>query len=224
MPYYPYLSQNPYFYYNNNNNNNMNNPSQHVIFPPPYQLYYYSNPYIQNNNQNQNIPNVNINDNNIIKTEDKIKSKKKLRPISVQMVGRSKSFMNNTNTTINTNYTNNNNITTFTNSKYEYKPYTLKDYKEIINVDTLGGLWANIGTEEWEKKKEKMDKMSEYAKNIFKKTNNNKDNHCINKLDNLKAKNKQKKDALSTRKRDNEYSKLIRSKSTGQCKIIRHKE
>lgn len=61
--------------------------------------------------------------------------------------------MNNTNTTINTNYTNNNNITTFTNSKYEYKPYTLKDYKEIINVDSLGGLGANIGTEEWEKKR-----------------------------------------------------------------------
>ena len=223
MPYYPYPSQNPYFYYNNNNINNMNNPPQQIIFPPPYQLYYYSNPYIQNNNQNQNIHNVNINDN--IKTEDKIKSKKKLRPISAQMIGRSKSFMNNTNTTINTNYTNNNNITTFTNSKYEYKPYTLKDYKEIINVDTLGGLGANIGTEEWEKKKEKMDKMSEYAKNIFKKTKNkNKDNHCINKLDNLIAKNKQKKDALSTRKRANEYSKLIRPKSSGQCKIIRHKE
>ena len=182
IPYYPYPSHNPYFYYNNNNINNMNNPPQQVIFPPPYQLYYYSNPYIQNNNQNQNIPNVNINDNNIIKTQDNIKKKRKLRPISAQMVGRSKSFMNNTNTTINTNYTNNNNITTFTNSKYEYKPYTLKDYKEIINVDSLGGLGANIGTEEWEKKKEKMDKMSEYAKNIFKKTrNSNKNKDKISK-------------------------------------------
>ena len=224
MPYYqyPYPSQNSYYYYNNINN--MNNP-QGVIFPPPYQLYYNSNPYIQNNNQN--IPNNNINDNNINKSENnnKIKSKKKLRPISAQMVGRAKSFMNNTNTTINSNYANN--ITTYNNSKYEYKPYTLKDYKEIINVDTLGGLGANIGTEEWEKKKEKMDKMLEYSKNIFKKSKNNnknKDNQYINKLDNLIAKNKQKKDALSTRKRANEYSKLIRPKSSGQYKIIRYNE
>jgi hypothetical protein len=33
-------------------------------------------------------------------------------------------------------------------------------------------------------------------------------------------KNKQRKDELSTRKRANEYSKLIRPKSSGQCKII----
>ena len=73
------------------------------------------------------------------------------------MIARTKSYMNRTNTTINSNYNygNKSNITTLTNmtSKYEYKPYTLKDYKEIINVDTLGGLGANIGTEEWEKKK-----------------------------------------------------------------------
>ena len=84
-------------------------------------------------------------------------------------------------------------------NRFEYKPYTLKDYKEIINVDTLGGLGANIGTEEWEKKKEKMDKMSEYAKNIFNKTKTfkNKTHHLTNK----------KKDEISTRKRASEYSK-----------------
>ena len=89
-------------------------------------------------------------------------------------------------------------------------------------MDTLGGLGANIGTEEWEKKKEKMDKMSEYAKNIFKKTKNHNNNkETDNKLDKVIAKNKQKKDALSTRKRANEYSKLIRPKSTGHIKITK---
>ena len=208
---------------NNHINNNINNPP---LYPPyqPYQLYYYSNPYVNNNNNNipPYIPNItNIPSNLNQKQENNIKmnKKKKLRPISAQVIGRTKSYMNNTNTTINTNYGNNkSNITTVTNinnSKFEYKPYTLKDYKEIMNVDTLGGLGANIGTEEWEKKKEKMDKMSEYAKNIFKKAKNK------NKELEKGNKNKQKKDELSTRKRANEYSKLIRPKSTGQCKIIK---
>ena len=131
------------------------------------------------------------------------------------MIGRTKSYINNINTTINSNYGNNkSNITILTNmtSKYEYKPYTLKDYKEIINVDRVGGLGANICTEEWEKKKEKMDKMSEYSKNIFKKAKNQKNRK--------NSKNKQKNDELSTRKRANEYTKLIRPKSSGPCKIF----
>ena len=244
MYYYQYQFPNPYIYFNYNNNNNNNNqktdnnhsdnnininyPQQR--FSPPYQLYNYPNIYFNNSNINNPYPyiqqnnNTNTND-NINNGDIKMNKKKKLRPISAQMVGRTKSYMNKTNTTINTNYGNKSNITTITNmtSKYDYKPYTLKDYKEIINVDTLGGLGANIGTEEWEKKKEKMDKMSEYSKNIFKKTKTH-NNSKIRELDKIIAKNKQKKDELSTRRRANEYSKLIRPKSSGQCKINKQKK
>ena len=39
-------------------------------------------------------------------------------------------------------------------STIEYKPYTLKDYKELEKVGVvLGGLGPNIGTKEWEEKK-----------------------------------------------------------------------
>ena len=192
-----YFYQNPYFFQNNfYNQQKINNP------------YYY---YQQNNNvdfqptniNNNNIQNTNENNNN----NHQVTNKKKLRPISAQNISK----MNNT--TINSNY-NKNNITTYTNctTRCEYKPYTLKDYKEIVNVDTLGGLGANIGTEEWEKKKEKMDKMSEYAKNLLKRNKNKSTG---------KIKTKNNKDEISTRKRANEYSKLIRPKSTGNIKIIK---
>ena len=243
MLYYQY--QNPYMFINynqnqnqnkegnNNNNNNINYPQQMYT---PYQLYNYPNIYFNNNNMNNPNPYIQQNNSNDVKNENinininngdiKMNKKKKLRPISAQMIARTKSYMNRTNTTINSNYNygNKSNITTLTNmtSKYEYKPYTLKDYKEIINVDTLGGLGANIGTEEWEKKKEKMEKMAEYSKNIFKKTKTH-NNSKIRELDKIIAKNKQKKDELSTRRRANEYSKLIRPKSTGQSKINKQK-
>ena len=109
-----------------------------------------------------------------------------------------------------------NNKSNMTNiNRFEYKPYTLKDYKEIMNVDTLGGLGANIGTEEWEKKKEKMDKMNDYAKNIFKKSKGMK-----NKINSNNKKNEQ----ISTRKRASEYSKLIRPKSSNHFNIITIKQ
>ncbi len=40
----------------------------------------------------------------------------------------------------------------------KYKPYTVKDYKQLqstVQSLKLGGLGANIGTEEWEKAKRK---------------------------------------------------------------------
>ena len=204
-----YKYHNPYMYYNYNTNLYMNNNIQPGAIYPPYQLYYYPNPnminpyLIQNNYQN-----VENKENNEITS--KPLTKKKLRPISAQNISNNRSYLTNQNNITNLTYLNNKSNMTNIN-RHEYKPYTLKDYKEIMNVDTLGGLGANIGTEDWNKKKEKMDKMNEYAKNIFKKTKGNK-----NKNNDLKNK---KKEEISTRKRASEYSKLIRPKSSGHVKV-----
>lgn len=51
-------------------------------------------------------------------------------------------------------------------SRAEYKPYSLKDYKEIkpSKYYELGGLGANIGNEQWKSRHEKLEKMSQYAR------------------------------------------------------------
>lgn len=54
-------------------------------------------------------------------------------------------------------------------SKDNYVPYTLKDYKEIEDGLTKlnrGGLGANIGTEDWNKKFEKIQKIKDYSKEV----------------------------------------------------------
>jgi hypothetical protein len=59
-------------------------------------------------------------------------------------------------------------------SMVNYTPYTLQEYKEIAdNLDkiNLGGLGANIGSEEWLKKMEKQQKQKTYAEEIKKKNN-----------------------------------------------------
>ena len=204
-----YKYQNPYMYYNYNTNLYMNNNIQQGAIYPPYQLYYYPNPNMINPYLIQNnYPKNENKENNEITS--KPLTKKKLRPISAQNISNNRSYLTNQNNITNLTYLNNKSNMTNIN-RHEYKPYTLKDYKEIMNVDTLGGLGANIGTEDWNKKKEKMDKMNEYAKNIFKKTKGNK-----NKNNDLKNK---KKEEISTRKRASEYSKLIRPKSSGHVKV-----
>lgn len=49
-----------------------------------------------------------------------------------------------------------------------FKPYSYKDYKEMKNrIPTkLGGLGANINTEEWQKRKEKMEKMAAFSQEV----------------------------------------------------------
>jgi len=51
-------------------------------------------------------------------------------------------------------------------NKAEYKPYSLKDYREIrpTKYYKLGGLGANIGSEQWKSRYEKIEKMAQYAK------------------------------------------------------------
>jgi uncharacterized iron-regulated protein len=51
----------------------------------------------------------------------------------------------------------------------KYKPYTVKDYKQLqstVQSLKLGGLGANIGSEEWEKAKRKAAAAQEYAKSL----------------------------------------------------------
>jgi hypothetical protein len=52
--------------------------------------------------------------------------------------------------------------------KSAYRPYTLKEYKESKDVQgkaltQLGGLGPNLGGEEWQKKREKIEKMNNFA-------------------------------------------------------------
>ncbi len=50
--------------------------------------------------------------------------------------------------------------------KQKYKPYTLRDYKEIKpeKYSALGGLGANVGGDKWQLQRGKLDRMTEYAK------------------------------------------------------------
>ena len=49
----------------------------------------------------------------------------------------------------------------------DYKPYSLKDYKELTRTPIImGRLGANIGTKEWENKKAKMNRMASYSNRV----------------------------------------------------------
>jgi len=93
----------------------------------------------------------------------------------------------------------------------EFHPYTLKDYKELIRKPVvMGPLGANIGTKEWELKRNKMKKMQNYSNNI------NKEHKGITSLkkdtpkDEIEKLTKQKIEQ-SIRHRAYEYSKLVRA-------------
>jgi hypothetical protein len=99
-----------------------------------------------------------------------------------------------------------------TNNDGVYKPYTLKDYKEITSAKiVLGSLGANIGTKEWEEKQEKMKKMEEYNNNLKK----NKMVFKFKKEDPTEIVEKEKKEKIekSTRFKSYEYGKLVRPRS-----------
>ena len=93
----------------------------------------------------------------------------------------------------------------------EFHPYTLKDYKELTrNPVVMGPLGANIGTKEWEIKRNKMKKMQTYSNNI------NKEHKGITSLkkdtpkDEIEKLTKQKIEK-SIRHRAYEYGKLVRA-------------
>ena len=93
----------------------------------------------------------------------------------------------------------------------EFTPYTLKDYKELTrNPVVMGPLGANIGTKEWEMKRNKMKKMQSYSNNI------NKEHKGIISLkkdtpqDEIEKITKQKIEN-SNRYKAFEYGKLVRA-------------
>ena len=205
MPQYsPYMSpplqMNPYVPYNH--------PPQMMMVNP-----YYNNPYMgynnmMNNNQQQQCNNVQL---------PTPQSRTKLRPISSQ------SRMN----TTNTNKTNLSNLSSgrvcsaYSRSRFvEYKPYTLKEYKEMERVGVvLGGLGPNIGTKEWEEKKEKMRKMEEYAKRAG--GLKNKVKKRKERVEDIIEKEKKKKIENSIRRRCYEYANLVRPNTRIEQRVNR---
>jgi hypothetical protein len=99
-----------------------------------------------------------------------------------------------------------------TNNDGSYKPYTLKDYKQIASTKiVMGSLGPNIGSKEWEEKQRKMKKMEEYSSSVSK-------NKIILKVkkeepSQLFEKEKQDKIENSVRTKAYEYARLIRPKS-----------
>ena len=93
----------------------------------------------------------------------------------------------------------------------EFHPYTLKDYKELVrNPVVMGPLGPNIGTKEWEEKKNKMKKMMNYSNNI------NKEHKGIKTLKKDTPKEEiekltKEKNEKSIRHRTFEYGKFIRT-------------
>ena len=180
----------------NNPNFNPYAPYQQLINPINNNNNFINyNQIPLNNNINNNFPNnplINNYPNNNIYNNNKIQ-------------------INNENK-INELSKNNNSLKDNKNYNYvEYKPYTLKDYKELTRSKiVMGPLGANIGTKEWEEKKAKMKRMETYSNRI------NQTHKGITKLkkDSPKEeieKNLQLKKENSHRYRTYEYGKLIRN-------------
>ena len=200
---YPYWNQNNQMnnrnIYENSKKNNMNNPNNNPIVRNAQMIL--------NNNNNMN--------NNINKS---LKNKKKSQ--SAKSINNNNNYNNN-----NYMYNNNNNNMMNNNNRspqqqlknikdyqfMEFHPYTLKDYKELTrNPVVMGPLGANIGTKEWEQKRNKMKKMMNYSNNI------NKEHKGIRSLkkdtpkDEIEKLTKEKIEK-SIRHRTYEYGKLIRT-------------
>ena len=216
----PYINNNPQYLIPNPFIPHYNYPlyQMNSNYPQPIMINpYYNNPYQQNQfpliNNNNNINNMtnNLNNNqtiqndtsnisNINSTINTVKSngKAKLRPISANQ----SNISNISSSRLNSAYSRSRI------SAIEYKPYTLKEYKELEKVGVvLGGLGPNIGTKEWEEKKKKMQKMEEYSKKVssMKKRTKSKE-----KFETILEEEKKKKFENSIRRRCYEYGNLIR--------------
>lgn len=192
--------------FNNNNlmmnyNNNMNNMMYYQQnYPISNQMPMPFNPLMQNMNYQNNFNFQNFNNYN---------------PMMMNNNPNINNELYNYNIDKNINYNNRDNNNLYENSKnkyVEYKPYSLKDYKELTRTPVvLGSLGANIGTKEWNKKREKMKKMEIYS---------NKINQTHKGITHLKKdtpqdeieKIQKKKNEESIRHRTYEYGYLIKNK------------
>ena len=205
------IQVNSYPYWNQNNQ--MNNKNVYENSKKNNNNVYNNNPMVRNAQMIINSNNNNLNSNNNLKNKKKSQSAKRINGI---------------NNNINNNYNNNNFMYNNMNNNnnrsppqqikklkdyqfMEFHPYTLKDYKELTrNPVVMGPLGANIGTKEWEQKRNKMKKMMNYSNNI------NKEHKGIRTLkkdtpkDEIEKLTKEKIEK-SIRHRTYEYGKLIRT-------------
>ena len=200
----PMQQNNPMMY-----NNNMMQPINNINNYMPAQNY---NRYTPNSMENRNNRNININNMN---------NKNNNNP----MIRNAKYIISNNNNNINNrqkarsakrypdeNKSNNHNNYVSQNYNYiEFHPYTLKDYKELTrNKVVMGPLGANIGTKEWELKRNKMKKMQDYSNNINKEHKGIKSLKKETPSDEIEKLTKQKIEN-SIRYRTYEYGKLVRA-------------
>jgi hypothetical protein len=89
--------------------------------------------------------------------------------------------------------------------KESFKPYSLKEYKDLEHrvQSNRGGLGANVNTGEWQKKKEKLDKMTNFSQNV-KLYNSQK-----NTMDNLKKTHQEEPKEKSKRDIAHSFAKNI---------------
>lgn len=97
-----------------------------------------------------------------------------------------------------------------TNPDGSYKPYSLKEFKDLPNPKIpLGKLGPNLGTREWEERVEKMKKMEEYANSV------NKQHQSALKLKKELPherieRERREKNEQSNRYKAGQYSKLVK--------------
>ena len=132
---------------NNNNNNHRNSLIQSVNNP-----YNLNNIYDQQNNNNDNF----------ITRSQVRKNSMNYRYNNPDNLFDQKTYTSIARRNIYTVANNRQNIV-----DHGYTPYTLKDYKKITNDVKLGKLGPNIGTEDWVKKRNRMQKMSEYGNKVI---------------------------------------------------------
>ena len=154
--------------FSNINNNNYRYNSSKVIIP----LMNNQNNRNTNENFNSDLIYQNINNN----SPNYNNNFNRINVRSNSLNYRYYNDINNNNNNLYSSQLNNNinqrNIYSVSNNRqnivdYGYTPYTLKDYKKISNDVKLGKLGPNIGTEEWEKKRKKMKKMSDYGNKVI---------------------------------------------------------
>ena len=201
-----FMTQIPYYNNNTPNKNNQNqinlnymNNMYTSVNMPQIQLYNsYNN--LNNNSQNQLIPNIinqnlpiinnNLFNNNLNNSNNNINNN-----------------INNQDNSINKN--NNGNLTKL--KKIRYKPHTLKEYQENLknsNYRYPASLGSNIGSPQWELEHKKLEKKFDYCKSVQKidkdiKTKKLFDTKQLNKSEEKKTKQKKKELNISLENKNN---------------------
>ena len=205
------------------NSNNRINMSHNIESPKNYMKINNQNNYRQYKDDNKRYNNNHLinnakmilsTNNNVSKDRNKNINNKKNLMINIQERNKSAIRHNQKNNINSNNVKPKLNNSDIINNKYryiEFQPYSLRDYKELIrNKVVMGPLGANIGTEEWESKRNKMKKMLNYCNNISKEHTGIKSLKKYSPSDEIERSIKQNIEN-SIRYRANEYGKLVRA-------------